>query len=200
MRFDSLFAALLLVPLIQDPTPAPQEPEKKPFALGDAAIAAHLNEQVEGMWKLTNAVGEDLALTQGDTVGYALFHDGYLGVEIHGRSSITFDKTNGDFFQSGLQRYFFGVTGRMYTFLLIGTTNLTADESVSFMAPGDRREYQVTILNDILTMDRTDGVQLTFMRMGKTPFPGTAENVDAFGRPLGPPTKPAPDKTPPKKP
>ncbi len=198
MRSLSLLAALLVIPCVQDPKPAPpatQTPEKPLFPLGDAALAAHLNEQVEGAWQLQSAQAPDVVLFPGDTVGYALFHDGYVAVEIHGQGLEDSPDTDGQFFESGVHRYTIDGAGVMKTSLLIGTTNLTEDYMVQWMAPGGKRTFHAQFLNDVLTLTRVDGLVLTFKKLGKLPFPGVPDNVDAFGRPVGPkPTKPTTDK------
>jgi hypothetical protein len=73
------------------------------------------------------------------------------------------------------------------TYSLIGTHNITEDEEYSFEDPGLRREYNVQVEDERLTLTRTDRkARLTFMRLGKLRFPEAKEGggVDFYGRPI----------------
>ncbi|MCK6445874.1 MAG: hypothetical protein L6Q99_05725 [Planctomycetes bacterium] len=188
MRFEPLLIVLALVPWnLQTPTtqdPSAQEP--KPFPLSDSAVAATLGEQIQGAWQLERIDSPLVPLMPADTEGYALFHDGYMALELHGITPMGLDDSDGEFFQTGFHRYSLDGTGGMETSSLIGVTNLTDDEDIQFQPAGDRRRFRVSLLGEKLTLERTDGTRLFFQKLGKLPFPGAVEQVDAFGRPVKP--------------
>jgi hypothetical protein len=192
MRLEPFLLVLALAPWSRQ-TPSAQD--VKPFPLSDSAQAALVEERIDGAWQLLKAVAPGFPLFPGDTEGFALFHDGYLSLEIHGISQVALDDSDGEFFQTGFHRYAFDGTGWMDTFSLIGVTNLTEDEDIVFEPAGGRRRFKVSLVEDQLTLERTDGTLLTFKRLGKLPFPGAVEQLDAFGRPVPPKNgAPAPEK------
>ncbi|MCE9593684.1 MAG: hypothetical protein K8S98_05785 [Planctomycetes bacterium] len=200
MRFESLLLALMLTPWSpQDP--AKQDPTPKPFALSDSALASAAAKQLDGAWQLLRVESPTLELFQGDTIGYALFREGYMSLEIHGTGLTDMADTFGLFFQTGFHRYTLDGTGGMETYSMIGVTNLTHYEDVEFQPPGERKRFKFSIQNDTLALEKPDGTRLTFIKLGKLPFPGAVEQVDAFGRPVQPPAEPKvePPKTPDKK-
>lgn len=184
MRLESWILGLALISWTPQ-SPAPQEPI--PFPLSDSASAVNLGELLVGAWQLERIESAQMPLSPGDVVGYALFLDGYMALEIHGVSRVGLEYSEGQFFQSGFHRYVLDGLGGLETSSLIGVTNLTEDETIIFQSPGDRRRFRASISEERLTLVRSDGTTFRFMKLGKLPFPGQAEQVDAFGRPVKPP-------------
>lgn len=188
MRLYHLIAVLALMPLAQDPPPTPpdapaKEAQAKPFTLSDSERAKQLAKDIEGPWQLQRADWQEASMRQGDAVGFALFHDGYLAIEIHGRGLNLAPGLLGEFFQTGFHRYQFDPIGRLQTFSMIGVHNLTPDTEVEYEVPGQRREFTVQLVEDSLTLTRADGTRLSFLRLGKLPFPGALDpERDMFGR------------------
>ncbi|MBI5432602.1 MAG: hypothetical protein HZA52_07220 [Planctomycetes bacterium] len=187
MRLELVVLAFALAPWSPQ-APAGQDPAPQPFPLSDSAVASGLDVAITGAWQLQNIESTAIPLFPGDLIGYALFHDGYLSLEIHGVSQVGLDDSDGEFFQTGFHRYSFDGRGGMETYSMIGVSNLTEDEDVLFLPAGDRRKFKVTCLNERLTLERSDGLRLVFKKLGKLPFPGAVDQVDAFGRPVKPAT------------
>ena len=197
MRLEAFVLALLLVPWSQDPAqtpPATGAPgatgaaptiQTKTF-LSDAERALQITEQLEGCWQLSSAENPMISLANVQMTGYAIFSGGYMSLEIHGVGLTLPNQTNlrEYIFQTGFQRYQVSSTGMLDTYSLIGTTNTMDRVGVQFEMPGMRRSFRTEFKGSTLTLARSDGARLSFIKLGALPFPGQKSEVDMFGRKL----------------
>jgi hypothetical protein len=191
-----VFALAFALP--QDPKTQEPPAPRPPGLPGSEVAAARVRGEILGAWQLTKGEIPDLGTAGSGVVGYAMFIDGYMSLEIHvlANSGRNYQDPN---FQSGTHRWKIGDTSLLESFSLIGAHN--SSDTVGefdFEPPGIRREYKVEIDGDRLTLLRTDRkVRLTFMRLGKLRFPDgqDATGPDFYGRPTKPKgDKPAKDK------
>jgi hypothetical protein len=170
----------------QDPK-EPQVPHRPVFE-GAALESARIRTEILGAWQLTRGEIPDLGASGSGVAGYALILEGYLSLEVHVLGNTAPDSEN-TFFQTGTHRWKLDDEAHLETYGLIGTHNITDDEEDDFEPPGLRREYNVELAGDRLVLERVDGKsRLTFMRLGKLPFPGAKEGggLDFYGRPIKP--------------
>lgn len=189
MRMEFLLVALALLTGAQQPS-APSKPTQTParkFSLSDSARAETIEEGIQGAWQLQHAENPMIRLSRVTMVGYAIFREGYMALEIHGEGQVQpgFPGTLDYFFQTGVHRYQVNGQGQLETYSLIGTTNMMDVVGTQFEVPGQRRFFDVSLTETTLVLEKGDGARLTFFRLGTLPFPGqrgTLEEFDMFGR------------------
>lgn len=192
MRLEALVLALVLLPWSQNPVPVPpaagaagtaQTPETKPLS-PEQLRTKQIADQLEGCWQLSSADSPMLDLANLQMTGYAIFREGYMSLEIHGVGLTLANQSNlrEYIFQTGFQRYQINPNGMLETYSLIGSTNTMDRLGVQFEMPGMRRSFRTEFKGSSMTLARSDGARLTFMKLGALPFPGQKSEIDMFGR------------------
>jgi hypothetical protein len=177
--------ALVAAPVAFGPR-APQSPPQDPPSHRPGRFeepreeSARLGQGLIGAWQLVRAELPNYGISSGSTIGYALIMEGYLAFEFH----LAPPQSSPDdpfYFQTGTQRWQM-VGDQLETTGLIGCSNFTGDEDVTFEPPGERRRLRVLLNGDELTLVR-DSSRFTFIRLGKLPYPGARPPTDFYGRP-----------------
>ncbi len=149
--------------------------------------AAQIDDLLIGAWRLQayhDQGNVDFATNQ--SVGYALFVDGYMSIELH----VSVPDIVGepiDFLFSGTYQYRWEEAARLRLTSLIGASNYNAYDILDFMPPGTTREYSVQVDETGLELTRLDsrggnvGTRFVFQRMENSSAK-TALRRDFFGR------------------
>ena len=132
--------------------------------------SAAMDELLIGAWRLTAYNDPKSTFSPNSIVGYALFVDGFMSIELHVGEVDSFGLL-AEFMMSGTYRYTWNDAARLRLTQLIGSTNLNYDEELAFLPPGTTREYAVEIDTAGMRMRRLDdrngstGSLFVFQRM-----------------------------------
>lgn len=180
-----VFALIALPWSAQDPTPSDPAKQDPVAHFGDVrADAARISQGLLGPWQLMRAEIPGENLTAGSTVGYALFMEGYMSLEMHFAYADTNPYSDSIFYQTGTHRWRVDDGAELETVCMIGTNNYNQEEIYDFQMPGSRSKFRVLLAGDDLTLIRKESTtKFFFKRLGKLPFPGATIGADFYGRP-----------------
>ncbi len=167
----TVFVGLLgLVPatvaVTQGSRPPAETPPENPFddSQGNTDIfgrstfeerSEQMDELIRGAWQLVAYHDIDGVILSSDVVGYALFVDGFMSIELHGALPET-TILEDDFYITGTYRYKWDDAARLRLSTLIGSTNYNDFAVVEFIPPGTARDYEVRVDATSLELIRLD--------------------------------------------
>ncbi|TDJ77137.1 MAG: hypothetical protein E2O39_02620 [Planctomycetota bacterium] len=148
-------------------------------------------EPFMGAWRLVQMVDHELPANGRSEEGFLLFSPGYMALQWH----VMWDTVGGtgveDDFASGIHSWDIDSLGNLTTNIMIGAF-LDEEEILEYEQPGAGWTFQARITGGMLTLTRSDGSRMTFVRhlglgpgAGRDIFGRTArddETVDIFGR------------------
>lgn len=145
-----------------------------------------MDQLLVGAWRLASYHDINNDILPGDVVGYALFVDGFMSIELHGAlaGDTVLDE---DFFVAGTYRYKWDDAARLSLSTLIGSTNYNEFEEIEFVPPGTARDYEVRVDEAGLELTRLDSrsgnknSRFVFQRM-ESGSPRAMMKRDFYGR------------------
>jgi hypothetical protein len=194
LALRTLISALLLVPFAlaglalarQDP-PA-EAPPRSPGLQGlGTDERARVEEALEGAWLLLRYDPPDALFDPTNVQGVALFHDGYLSLNVMAQ---TFQREFlGDgrqlFVQGGAHRFRIDEFLRLQTAAVMSFHNFDDEDLIQLEPSGSPREYDVKLDEGgkSMTLTKSDGTVLTWSKLGSSEFP--PDSIEALNRVRG---------------
>jgi hypothetical protein len=195
MQLAQLTSAALLLALT--PFAAFQTPAKPPTAEppkqgpGDRAKtksapeleAERVRSSFLGVWQLVKFNMNGELLEGAHCRGYLLVTGEFMTLDLQVETKYIHNLDNeGQLFSSTVQRWQFD-TGRLLltTTSMLGVSNFTPEETMSYERTGTRREYRVDFTDDTMTLERDSSSRMFFRRISKPEPP--AETVQPETKP-----------------
>ncbi len=192
----TLVSALLLVPFglaglalaRQEP---PAEASPRPTSPGLQGLGTsertRVEEALEGAWLLLRYDPPDALFDPTNVQGVALFHDGYLSLNVMAQ---TFQREFlGDgrqlFVQGGAHRFRIDEFLRLQTAAVMSFHNFDDEDLIQLEPSGSPREYDLKLDEGggSMTMTKSDGSVLTWSKLGTSEFP--PDSIEALNRVRG---------------
>lgn len=143
-------------------------------------------DSMQGLWSLVSLRDPNLSEPNRTEVGFALIQGQHMAVEIHVGWRLPNEPKPLGTLRSGMHRFELGPGARLELTSLIGIF-INREGDTKAERPGQERLYNLSVANDSLIMERTDGYKIEFRRVL-----GTQSRRDFFGRPV---RKPEPEES-----
>lgn len=170
----SLGVALCLVlglfsPAQDEKKPDESKPRKPPT---EAQLELQqLRTDLQGAWRLAHATTAGEEFSGAECGGVMLVMDEYMSItaRFRARQPITTSGA-GEFFASGAYRWHYDEDRLvLVTSTLLGMDNFGGGDGWGYQPGGERREYQIDLAGDALTLTRDGGRRFEFTRMSPPP-------------------------------
>lgn len=178
MHLSSFLLAVLALAVV-----APQDSGQKPasgagaqreWPWGNPAEAERLRSDVLGTWELLRLDLDGHSYAGRECAGYLLVLPGYLSMHTRVLTPEVNDPSATiPGFSSGTHRWNYD-EGRLLLVLdsLLAINDLNQPAELDYEPPGTRREYEIVLAGENLTLSRSSLVRMEFRRLGKaTPEP-----------------------------
>jgi hypothetical protein len=160
----------------QEPQEEGDPREGTPFSAYRKTEKARVEKEIEGSWMLVEFQTEDRIVDTGDFRGFATINDGYMSIIFYGREEKVGLFGNSDDYIIQANAYRYRINDRVTLQLagILGFTNATYDGDLEFDHADTAAQYDVTLVENSLTMTRGGLTSFVFRRLKKTDFPPAA--------------------------
>jgi len=168
---------LAFLPRAQEVDTQEEDPEiRNPFTAMAEDEAKRIDKALQGAWMLMEFTTLNDMVDQEAVQGFFVFHDGYLTVTLQAA------RATGGFFtekreymiQAGAYRYRVADAQLLQTTGMMGFTNAGNLNQLDFQSVLEPQEYQVTVTERDLTLQRTDHSVFRFTKLERQDFPESA--------------------------
>ena len=189
MQLAQLTSAALLLALtpfaaFQTPAkpPGPEAPKQGPGDRAKTKSAPELEaERVRssflGVWQLVSFNMNGELLEGAHCRGYLLVTGEFMTLDLQLETKYVHNLDNmGNLFSSTVQRWQYE-TGRLLltTTSMLGVSNFTPEEVMTYERTGTRREYRINFADDTMTLERDSSSRMLFRRISKPEPPAVSE-------------------------
>ena len=132
-----------------------------------------IEKEIVGNWILMDFSDPNTPLSEEIVDGWASFHDGYLTMFLQMRTieRAIFSDTERRYFQYGSHRYRISEDLYLQTAVILASTNINEDRDILYETSGYPREFELTLVDNLLEMTNIEGITLKYRRVEPTEFP-----------------------------